>query len=78
MKLHIKTIVITISLALLFVSCSIEALDTVKPWERGELASDLLKSDLNTLEEKDWDHIYFSKEGTSGGYVSGGGGCGCN
>ncbi len=78
MKLQIKIIVIILSLSLLSAGCSIKALDTVKPWERGDLASDLLRSDLNTLEETDWDHIYFSKEGTSGGYVSGGGGCGCN
>jgi hypothetical protein len=50
----------------------------VEPWERDVLAQKkmLLISDPveNSLDE----HIYFSKEATTGGQGVGGGGCGCN
>jgi hypothetical protein len=36
-----------------------------------QLATDLLEAGID-------DHIYFSKEATSGGRGFGGGGCGCN
>ena len=50
----------------------------VEPWERDllarpdmELASDPVDTGLD-------EHIYFSKEASSGGQGFGGGGCGCN
>lgn len=58
-------------------ACS-TALERVEPWEREELAGDLMRPDFNALQAKDWDHITFSKESTPGGSGSGGGGCGCN
>ncbi|MDH4120874.1 MAG: DUF4266 domain-containing protein [Deltaproteobacteria bacterium] len=71
----------TIGLALLAIlslaGCS-ESLEVVEPWQRGHLAGDLLRPDLNTQEDADWNHIYFSKEGSAGGGGEGGGGCGCN
>ena len=51
---------------------------TVKPWEREVLARDDMQLDSNALDAALDDHIYFSKEGTSGGRGFGGGGCGCN
>ena len=54
------------------------ALERVQPWERGELAGDLMRPDLNPLQGKDWNHITFSKEASPPGGGSGGGGCGCN
>jgi hypothetical protein len=54
------------------------ALERVQPWERGELAGDLMRPDLNGLQAKDWNHIAFSKEASPPGGGSGGGGCGCN
>lgn len=50
----------------------------VKPWERDLLAKKamLLTNDATDLASDD--HIYFSKEGTSGGRGFAGGGCGCN
>ncbi|MEJ2756168.1 MAG: DUF4266 domain-containing protein, partial [Gammaproteobacteria bacterium] len=32
----------------------------------------------DVIEGKMRDHVYFSKEGSSGGASAGGGGCGCN
>ncbi len=53
-------------------------LEFVEPWERGILASEIMRPDLNPMEERDWGEIYFSKEASSGGFGTGGGGCGCN
>jgi hypothetical protein len=50
----------------------------VKPWERDVLARPEMAPDFNILTLKLDDHIYFSKEATSGGRGFGGGGCGCN
>jgi hypothetical protein len=50
----------------------------VRPWEREVLARDDMQLDANALDAAFDDHIYFSKEGTSGGRGFGGGGCGCN
>ncbi len=50
----------------------------VKPWERDVLARPEMALDFNILTLKLDDHIYFSKEATSGGRGFGGGGCGCN
>jgi hypothetical protein len=50
----------------------------VKPWEREVLARDAMQLDAHALDTSLDDHIYFSKEGTSGGRGFGGGGCGCN
>lgn len=51
---------------------------TVQPWERDVLARPEMSLDANPLEAATDDHIYFSKEGSSGGRGFGGGGCGCN
>jgi hypothetical protein len=51
----------------------------VKPWERDLLAKDtMVPGKANGLDDAFDDHIYFSKEGSSGGRGFGGGGCGCN
>jgi hypothetical protein len=50
----------------------------VKPWEREVLARDDMQLDAHPLDTALDDHIYFSKEGSSGGRGFGGGGCGCN
>jgi hypothetical protein len=49
-----------------------------QPWEKGELAKPAMQFDPNVLEAKLREHTYTSKEGASGGYGVGGGGCGCN
>lgn len=57
---------------------SLASCTTVKPWEREVLARDDMQLDAQALDTALDDHIYFSKEGTSGGRGFGGGGCGCN
>ena len=50
----------------------------VEPWERGVLAKPEMQLVTDPLEAGIDDHIYFSKEASSGGRGFGGGGCGCN
>ncbi len=50
----------------------------VKPWQRGTLARADMQLDGSPIQSKLDDHIYFSKEASSGGRGFGGGGCGCN
>jgi hypothetical protein len=50
----------------------------VEPWERDVLARDDMQLVSDPLEAATDDHIYFSKEASSGGRGFGGGGCGCN
>ena len=50
----------------------------VEPWQRGTLARDEMQVVSDPLEASVDDHIYFSKEASSGGRSFGGGGCGCN
>lgn len=49
-----------------------------EPWERQTLAEREMLIISEPLEAATDDHIYFSKEATSGGESFGGGGCGCN
>lgn len=50
----------------------------VKPWQRDTLAKEEMALNSAPLDNRLDDHIYFSKEGSSGGRSFAGGGCGCN
>lgn len=50
----------------------------VEAWERGTLAREEMQLISDPLAAGFDDHIYFSKEASSGGASFGGGGCGCN
>ncbi len=50
----------------------------VKPWQRGVLARPDMQLGADAVVLGLDDHIYFSKEATSGGRGFAGGGCGCN
>lgn len=50
----------------------------VEPWERDILAREEMQLTTDPIEAAIDDHIYFSKEASSGGRGFGGGGCGCN
>jgi hypothetical protein len=50
----------------------------VEPWERDILAKQEMQLTTDPVEAAIDDHIYFSKEASSGGRGFGGGGCGCN
>jgi hypothetical protein len=49
-----------------------------KPWQRGVLARADMQVEADPVQAGLDDHIYFSKEASSGGRGFGGGGCGCN
>jgi hypothetical protein len=53
-------------------------IQTVEPWQKGNLAKPEMTFDADPLERGFKEHIYSSKEGSSGGSNVGGGGCGCN
>ena len=50
----------------------------VEAWDRDILAKDEMQFSLVPVVAALDDHIYFSKEASSGGRGFGGGGCGCN
>ena len=65
-------------LCLLVVLSNACSTQTVKPWERDVLAQKKMQLVANPLEAHLDEHIYYSKESSSGGSGIGGGGCGCN
>ena len=74
MKIKIKLTL----LAPLIVSATGCASLGVEPWERDLLAKDEMALNASPIDSALDDHIYFSKEASSGGKGFGGGGCGCN
>lgn len=50
----------------------------VKPWQRGILAREDMQPGGERLDNDIDDHMYFSREASSGGRGFAGGGCGCN
>ncbi len=50
----------------------------VEPWERDVLAREDMALDNAPIDTAYDEHIYFSKEASSGGRGFSGGGCGCN
>ena len=63
---------------LLLLVAATSACSPVKPWEKEYLAKSYMAFDPDPLDAKLMRHVYDSKEGASGGYGVGGGGCGCN
>ena len=49
-----------------------------KPWDHDLLAEHAMQVSAYPIEAGMDDHIYFSKEASSGGRTFAGGGCGCN
>jgi len=68
------------ALAIVVLACALAscAIEPPKPWEKGNLAKPEMQFDYDSLDTKTQQHIYTSKEGATGGYGVGGGGCGCN
>jgi len=69
----IKKIVLMIGILMVSACSSLG----VEPWERDVLAKKEMQG-IPAMDQKFDDHIYFSKEASSGGAGFGGGGCGCN
>ncbi|PKG55406.1 hypothetical protein CXF83_05870 [Shewanella sp. Choline-02u-19] len=67
--------IIAIAIAISLSACSSLG---VEPWEKNQLARADMALDSEKLDLALDDHIYFSKEGSSGGRSLAGGGCGCN
>jgi len=63
---------------LLFMLLTSACSTTIQPWERGTLAKQEMQwvSDAQGFSLSK--HVYFSKEGSNGGSMVVGGGCGCN
>jgi len=51
---------------------------TVQPWERGKLAKPKMALEPDPLGSSLETHVYNYREGSTGGFGSVGGGCGCN
>jgi hypothetical protein len=71
----IASIIGLLTLPIILTGCSNTG---VKPWERDVLAQQEMNLISDPIESSLNDHIYFSKEASSGGQGFGGGGCGCN
>jgi hypothetical protein len=72
---RIRQSIICLTIGLTLSACSNLG---VKPWERDTLARPEMQLINDAVEAGLDDHIYFSKEASSGGRGFGGGGCGCN
>ena len=66
--------VILASMTALLQGC---AMTPVQPWQKEALAHPQMGFDADRLDTRFVDHIYFSREASSGGGGIGGGGCGC-
>jgi hypothetical protein len=73
-----KNYIRTISIIVCFLSTAGCSSLGVKPWERGNLAKQEMQLNAAPIDNALDDHIYFSKEASSGGRGFAGGGCGCN
>jgi hypothetical protein len=67
-----------IYIGILFFVAGCSSMDTVKPWDKDILAKNSMQPVPDFFENFYDEHIYFSKEASSGGQSVGGGGCGCN
>jgi Domain of unknown function (DUF4266) len=55
-----------------------QGIGQVNAWEKGNLAKPEMTFEGDPLDMRFTQHVYGSKENSSGGYGVGGGGCGCN
>lgn len=76
MKFHYALIrLFTISLITIISGCASMG---VEPWERDLLSKREMAVNSSPMDQATDEHIYFSKEASSGGKSFAGGGCGCN
>lgn len=73
---------ITLLVCLLISACStmknMSLGEEVKPWEKDVLSQQAMQFPQDKMFSYSDDHIFFSKEASTGGTGVGGGGCGCN
>ena len=70
-----RSLIAVVGLLAMVSSCSSLG---VKPWERDVMARKSMQLNTEPNITAYHEHIYFSKEGSSGGRTFDGGGCGCN
>ena len=73
MKRKLLSLLFMVGAALVFSGCQ-----NVQPWEKGLLADYTMRADRDAMHDTMSEHIYFSREATSGGRGVGASGCGCN
>jgi len=73
-----KTLLVIAAIVSLVSGCSAINKWGVDPWDRDLLAKPEMAINSSPLDQSIDDHIYFSKEASSGGRSFAGGGCGCN
>ncbi len=77
MKTVVRLLPLLLLLAGIFIINGCAAVG-VNVWERDVLSKPSMQLDNEAVDRSLDDHIYFSKEASSGGRGFGGGGCGCN
>lgn len=78
MKNSLATIVCCASLSACSTIKNMSLQEDVKPWEKDILAQEAMQIPADDMFSFSDDHIFFSKEASTGGNGVGGGGCGCN
>jgi len=78
MNIKFKRAVLALTAGAIMISTSGCASIGAKPWDRDLMARRSMQPVTHPLVAGFDDHIYFSKEGASGGRSFDGGGCGCN
>lgn len=76
--MNYKKLISFFTLAVVFSASTACSSLGVNPWERDILAKPEMELSADAIDLSLDDHIYFSKEGASGGRAFAGGGCGCN
>ena len=74
----LSCLVMAISLSGCATLSDVFTIKEVKPWERGILAREDMQLVTDSIELSVDEHVYFSKEASTGGGSVQGGGCGCN
>jgi hypothetical protein len=75
MRVRLSFVLVSLCGAALASGCSSVG---VKPWDRDLLSRQDMLLTGSSVDAAIDDHLYFSKEASSGGRSFGGGGCGCN
>ena len=74
--------IITLSALILLTGCEtfnhVTLSEEVQPWEKDILSQQVMQFPQDPMHAFADEHIYFSKEASTGGSGVGGGGCGCN
>ena len=73
---HVRSILILLAFVLAFVG--LVGCATTRPWQRGDLAREVMAVDPDPSAFALRQHLLGTREGAVGGFGGGGGGCGCN